>query len=80
MTLGADSSVMRSLACTGGVHAGTETGVFGTSVEDGDADCEVVVVDDPFEPHAATSNSKNEVKATAASRIRVRRLVSDNVN
>lgn len=71
---------MRSVACTGGVHAGTETGVLGTSVEDGDADCEVVVVDDPLEPHAATSNAKNEIRATAASRMRVERLVSDTVN
>ncbi|MTA87518.1 MAG: hypothetical protein F2549_00690 [Actinobacteria bacterium] len=53
---------------------------MGTSVEDGDTDCEVVVVDDLFEPHAATSNAKNEIRATAASRMRVERLVSYTVN
>jgi hypothetical protein len=68
---------MRSVACTGGVQAGTETGVFGTSVEDGDEDCEVVPEDEPLEPHAAANKSSDEARTTPASLTRVEPKTSD---
>jgi len=70
---------MRSVACTGGVHAGTETGVFGTEVDDGDdaEDAVVLVEEESFEEHATTSTKNADVRTTAARRPRFDQTSSD---
>lgn len=70
---------MRSVACTGGVHAGTETGVVGTAVDDCDDAEPAVVLDDeePFELQATTSTRDNDVRTTATRRPRFDQKSSD---
>lgn len=74
---------MRSVACTGGVHAGTETGVLGTKVVGEEADAEPVVLeldDELFELHAAASKSSDDVRTSATRPARRALKTSDTVN
>ncbi len=81
--MGTDASDMRSVACTGGVHAGTDTGVGATNVVEDAFEPEGLVVDvdeELFELHAATSSSADEARTSAVRRARRDLRTSNTVN
>ena len=76
-TVGVEASVVRSVACTGGVHAGTDTGVFGTARDVVVAPSVVVVDSELFDEQAEanTVKARSAIPASANFRPPVLRIV-----